>query len=163
MLACPLISLLIRLQQGNFSTVTSFPLLFFVYPSLLRLRLADFVFPLRLSEIFSHLFFVSFKFCSLVLSCGLHSCSYLLRDSKLISVPDFVDKYVSFLAVENVHGILVGKLTGKDHMGNLIKWMIRELNCEGVDWIDLTQDSPQNRAVVKSIMHLRSTHIAANS
>jgi hypothetical protein len=41
--------------------------------------------------------------------------------------------------------------------------MLRELNFEDVDWIDLAQDSPQNRAVLKSVMIRRSTYLAANS
>jgi len=39
--------------------------------------------------------------------------------------------------VENVYGILVGTPKGKYHIGNLMKWMFRELNFEDVDWIDL--------------------------
>jgi len=70
---------------------------------------------------------------------------------------------MSFLAVEIVHGILVGTAKGNYHMGNLIKWMFREQNFEYVDWVDVAQDSPQNRAVVKSVMNRRSTYLAANS
>ena len=40
--------------------------------------------------------------------------------------------------------------------------MFRELNFEDVDWIDLAEDSPQNRAVVKSVMNRLSTYVAAN-
>jgi len=65
--------------------------------------------------------------------------------------------------VENVHGILVGTPKGKYYIGNLIKWMFRELNFEDVDWIDLTQDRRQNRAFEKPVMNRRSTYLAANS
>jgi len=78
-------------------------------------------------------------------------------------VTDLVNTYVSFLAVENVQEILVGTPEGKDHMGKLIKWMFREVNFADVDWIDLAQDIPQNRAVVKSITNRRSTYLAAYS
>jgi hypothetical protein len=60
------------------------------------------------------------------------------------------------------YSVLVGKLEGKRPIGRpRRRWKdnfrmdLREIGCEGVDWIDLPQDRDKWRAVVKAIMNLR--------
>jgi hypothetical protein len=62
----------------------------------------------------------------------------------------------------NTHRILVGKPEGKTPLGrprrrwvDNIKIEIKELGWDGIDWIDLTQDRDQWRALVNTIMNLR--------
>jgi hypothetical protein len=62
----------------------------------------------------------------------------------------------------NAYRILVGKPEGKRRLGrprrrcvDSIKMNLREIGCHGTDWIDLTQDRYQWRALVKTIMNLR--------
>jgi hypothetical protein len=58
--------------------------------------------------------------------------------------------------------ILVGKPEGKRPLGrprrrwvDNIKINLREIGWDGMDWIDLTQDSDQWRALVNTVMNLR--------
>jgi hypothetical protein len=62
----------------------------------------------------------------------------------------------------NPYRILVGKPDGKTPLGRQRRrWMdnikinFRELEWDGVDWIDLAQDRDQWRALVNTIMNLR--------
>jgi hypothetical protein len=62
----------------------------------------------------------------------------------------------------NAYRILVGKSEGKRPLGrprrrwvNNIKMDLREIGWDGMDWIDLAQDTDQWRAVVKTVMNLR--------
>jgi hypothetical protein len=62
----------------------------------------------------------------------------------------------------NVYRILVGKPEGKRPPGrpkrtglNNIKMDLREIGWSGVDWIDVTQDRDQWRALVKTVMNFR--------
>jgi hypothetical protein len=64
----------------------------------------------------------------------------------------------------NAYRILVGKTKGKRPLGRpLCRWVdsikldIREIKWNDMDWIDLTQDSDQWRALVNSVMNLRVT------
>jgi hypothetical protein len=57
--------------------------------------------------------------------------------------------------------ILVGKPEGKRpferrrrRLEDNIRMDLREIRCEGVDWMHLTQDRDQWRAVVKTVMNL---------
>jgi hypothetical protein len=57
---------------------------------------------------------------------------------------------------------LVGKLEGKRSLGrprrswvDNIKMDLRETGWDGMDWIDLTQDRDQWRALVNTVMNLR--------
>jgi hypothetical protein len=62
----------------------------------------------------------------------------------------------------NAYRILVGKAEGKTPMrrprrrwvGN-IKMDLREIGCDGMDWIDLAQDRDQWRALVNTVMNLQ--------
>jgi hypothetical protein len=61
----------------------------------------------------------------------------------------------------NAYRILVGKSEGKRPLGrprrrwvDNIKIDLREIELDGVDWIDLVQDRDQWRALVKTVMNL---------
>jgi hypothetical protein len=58
--------------------------------------------------------------------------------------------------------ILVGKSEGKRPLGRQrhrwvdnIKMDLREIGCDGMDWIDLAQDRDKWRALVNTAMNLR--------
>jgi hypothetical protein len=58
--------------------------------------------------------------------------------------------------------ILVGKPEGKRPLGRLrcrsvdnMKIDLREMGCDGMDWIDLAQDRVQWKALVNMVMNLR--------
>jgi hypothetical protein len=62
----------------------------------------------------------------------------------------------------NAYRILVGKTEGKRPLGrprrrwvDNIKIELRETGCDGMDWIDLSQDRDQWRALVNTVMNLR--------
>jgi hypothetical protein len=62
----------------------------------------------------------------------------------------------------NAYRILVGKSEGKRPLGrprrrwvDNIKMDLREIGCNGVDWIDLVRDRDQWRALVNTVMNLR--------
>jgi hypothetical protein len=62
----------------------------------------------------------------------------------------------------NAYRILVGKPEGKRPLGrprlrwvDSIKMDLREIEWDGVDWIDLAQERDQWRAVVNTVMNLR--------
>jgi hypothetical protein len=61
-----------------------------------------------------------------------------------------------------VYRILVGKPEGKKPLGrprrrweDNIKMAFQEVGCEGMDWIDLTQDRNRWRALVNAAVNLR--------
>jgi hypothetical protein len=62
---------------------------------------------------------------------------------------------------ENAYRVLVEKQEGKSPLGrprswvNNIKMDLREIGWDGMDWIDLTQDRDQWRAIVNTVMNLR--------
>jgi hypothetical protein len=37
----------------------------------------------------------------------------------------------------------------------ILKWILREIRWDGVDWIDLAQDRDQWRALVNTVMNIR--------
>jgi hypothetical protein len=62
----------------------------------------------------------------------------------------------------NVYRILVGKPEGKRPLGrprrrwvDSVKMDLREIGWGDMDWIDLTQDRDQWRALVNTVMNLR--------
>jgi hypothetical protein len=62
----------------------------------------------------------------------------------------------------NAYRILVGKPEGKGPLGrprhrwvDNIKMDLREIGWGGVDWIDLTRDRDQWRALVSTVMNLQ--------
>jgi transcription termination factor 2 len=62
----------------------------------------------------------------------------------------------------NAYRILLGKAEGKRPLGRLrrrwvdnIKMDLREIGWDGMDWIDLTQDRDQWRALVNTVMNLQ--------
>jgi hypothetical protein len=62
----------------------------------------------------------------------------------------------------NAYRILVGKPEGKRPLGrprrrwvDNIKMDLREVGWEGLDWIDLSQDRDQRRALVNTVLNLR--------
>jgi hypothetical protein len=62
----------------------------------------------------------------------------------------------------NAYRILVGKPKGKRPLGrprrrlvDNIKIDLREIEWNGVDWIDLAQDKDQWRALLNTVMNLR--------
>jgi hypothetical protein len=64
---------------------------------------------------------------------------------------------------KNAYRILVGKPEGKRPLGrprcmfvNNIKMDLREIEFGGMDWIDVAQDRDQWRALVDTVMKLRS-------
>jgi hypothetical protein len=55
--------------------------------------------------------------------------------------------HVARMGEKNVYRILVGKPEGKNHWEDqdlggwtILKWILREISWDGMDWIDLTQD-----------------------
>jgi hypothetical protein len=58
----------------------------------------------------------------------------------------------------NVYMILVGKPEGKNHWKDqdVGGWAmdLREIGWDGMDWIDLAQDSDQWKALVNTVMNL---------
>jgi hypothetical protein len=61
----------------------------------------------------------------------------------------------------NAYKILVGKPEGKRPLGrprrrwvDNIKIDLREIGCEGMDWIEVAQDRDQWRALVNTVMNL---------
>jgi hypothetical protein len=62
----------------------------------------------------------------------------------------------------NAYRILGGKPEGKRPLGRRrrrwvdnIKMDLREIGCDGLDWIQLAQDRDQWRALVNTVMNLR--------
>jgi hypothetical protein len=62
----------------------------------------------------------------------------------------------------NAYRIMVGKPDGKRPLGrprrrlvDNIKIDLREIEWDGMDWIDLAQDRDQWRAIVNTVMNLR--------
>jgi hypothetical protein len=57
----------------------------------------------------------------------------------------------------NAYRILVGKPEGRPRRTwvDNIKIDVREIGCDGIDWIDLAQDRDQWRALVKTVVNLR--------
>jgi hypothetical protein len=65
-------------------------------------------------------------------------------------------------AKRNAYGILVGKPEGKRPLGGSrrkwvgnIKMDLRDVGCDGVDWIDMAQDRDQWRVLVNTVFNLR--------
>jgi hypothetical protein len=63
---------------------------------------------------------------------------------------------------KNAYSILVGKPEGKRPLGRPRRmWMknikidLREIEWDGMDWIDLAQDRDQWRGLVNTVMNLR--------
>jgi hypothetical protein len=64
---------------------------------------------------------------------------------------------------EKCYNVLIRKPTGKRQLARLryrwenanIKVDLREIRCDGVDWIHLAQDRDQCQAVVKMVMNLQ--------
>jgi hypothetical protein len=60
-------------------------------------------------------------------------------------------------------------LKRRDHLEELgldgriiLKWMFREICCEGVDWMRMVQDRQKWRAVVNAVMEIRFTQKVGN-
>jgi hypothetical protein len=57
--------------------------------------------------------------------------------------------------------VLVGKPDGRNHLEDvgidgsiILKWIFKEWDGGGIDWIDLAQDRDRWRAVVNAVMNL---------
>jgi hypothetical protein len=56
----------------------------------------------------------------------------------------------------NAYRILVGQPEGKRRKWvDNIKMDLREIGCDGVDWIDMAQDRQQWRSLVNMVLHFR--------
>jgi hypothetical protein len=68
---------------------------------------------------------------------------------------------VAHIRTGNAYRILVGEPEGKRPLGRPryrwvdIKMDLREIGWSGMDWIDLSQDRDQWRALVNTVMNLR--------
>jgi hypothetical protein len=70
----------------------------------------------------------------------------------------------------NAYSILAGKPERKGPLGRLrrrrmdnIKMDLREIEWDGMDWIDLAQDRDQWRALVNTVMNLRAHKMLGSS
>jgi hypothetical protein len=66
--------------------------------------------------------------------------------------------------------VLVGRPDGKRPLEDLgvdgriiLKWILKEVGWEGVDWIDMAQDRDRWRAVVSAVMNPRVPYTAGIS
>jgi hypothetical protein len=69
----------------------------------------------------------------------------------------------------NAYRILVGKPEGKRPLGrprrrwvDIIKIDLREIEWDGMDWIDMAQSRDQWRALVNTVLNLRVSQNAGN-
>jgi hypothetical protein len=65
------------------------------------------------------------------------------------------------MEMRNTYRILVGKPEGKRPLGRpRLRWVdnikmdLREIVCDGMDWIDLSQDGEEWKALVNTVMSL---------
>jgi hypothetical protein len=85
-----------------------------------------------------------------------------LRKKHNEELHNFTGHVVQVGEKRNAYTTLVGKPEGKRPLGkprrrweDNIKMNLREVGWEGMDWIDLTQDTDQWRALVNTVMNLR--------
>jgi hypothetical protein len=67
--------------------------------------------------------------------------------------------------MRNTYSILIGKLVGRYHLktpGADIKIDLKEIGREWVDWIHVTQNRNQWRALVNTVMNLQVPQEAGN-
>ena len=64
--------------------------------------------------------------------------------------------------IEVYTGFWWGNLRERDHLGDpgvdrriILRWIIKEVGCGGMDWIELAQDRDRWRALVTAVMNLR--------
>ncbi|PNF30906.1 hypothetical protein B7P43_G03642, partial [Cryptotermes secundus] len=57
--------------------------------------------------------------------------------------------------IRNAYRIFVGKPERKRPLEDTLKMDLREIECDGMDWIDLAQDRDHWRALVNMVMNLR--------
>jgi hypothetical protein len=104
---------------------------------------------------------------------GLNSVSKLNRKPNLYSLPNIIRMiqsrrmrlagYVERMGeTRNAYSISVGKPEGKRPLGrprrrwvDNIKMELREIEWDGMDWIDLAQDRDQWRALVNTVINLQ--------
>jgi hypothetical protein len=92
--------------------------------------------------------------------CGLRASSCVNIDHKYTGW-NKINYTVSYIKM-NAYRILVGNPEGKRPLGipsrrwiNKIKIGLREIRCDGGDWIDLAQERDQWTALVNAVMNLR--------
>jgi hypothetical protein len=59
-------------------------------------------------------------------------------------------------------GVWWGNLRERDHLEDpaadgriILRWIFRQVGCEGIDWIDVVEDRDRWRALVNAVMNRR--------
>jgi hypothetical protein len=92
---------------------------------------------------------------------NLYSSPNIIRMMKSTTIK-WAGQVARFGEIKNAHKILVRMPEGKRPLGRPrrrwlenVKIYLRDIGWDGMDWIDLAQDSDQWRALLNTVMYLR--------